>query len=84
MTTKGKTVVTADHGNYVGERASPIPIREWGHPRGLYDDPVVKVPWLEYTNGSRREIKKEEPYAETESTDSDVVESRLQELGYKT
>jgi hypothetical protein len=51
----GKTVVTADHGNYVGERASPIPIREYGHPRGLYDEPVVRVPWLVYRTG-RAEI----------------------------
>jgi hypothetical protein len=52
----GKTVVTADHGNYVGKRASPILIREYGHPRGVYDDPVVQVPWLTHENGSRRKI----------------------------
>lgn len=28
----GKTVITSDHGNYVGERTSLIPIREYGHP----------------------------------------------------
>jgi len=30
----GKIVVTADHGNYVGERASPGSIQEWGIPVG--------------------------------------------------
>ncbi len=40
----GKAIVTSDHGNYVGERAFPVPIREYGHPRGLYDEPVIRVP----------------------------------------
>lgn len=53
---EGKTVITSDHGNYVGERATPIPIREWGHPRGLYDDELVRVPWLVHTDGDRRTV----------------------------
>jgi hypothetical protein len=77
----GKTVVTADHGNYVGERASPIPIREWGHPRGLYDDPVVRIPWLEYERGDRREIHKGDTSTEAD-VNQQTVEERLQDLGY--
>lgn len=79
----GKTVVTGDHGNYVGERASPIPIREYGHPRGLYDTPVVRVPWLEHTTGERRDIHKESSSANDSQIDSDVVSDRLRNLGYK-
>lgn len=78
----GKTVVTSDHGNYVGERASPIPIREWGHPRGLYDEPLIKVPWLEYQQGDRREISAENSESE-DDVQSETVSDRLQALGYR-
>ena len=78
----GKTVVTADHGNMVGERASPLPIREWGHPRGIYTEELVQVPWLIYTDGSRREIRSEDPDARDEGVDEDVVTDRLRNLGY--
>lgn len=82
----GKTIVTGDHGNYVGERASPIPIREYGHPRGLYDDPVVRVPWLVYKHGDRREIQHANTNVTESGTDaieSGIVNERLRDLGYK-
>jgi hypothetical protein len=79
----GKTVITGDHGNYVGERASPIPIREYGHPRGLYDEPVVLVPWLEQMNGQRREIRNEERSEGEQEISSQTVSDRLKDLGYK-
>jgi len=53
----GKTVITSDHGNYIGERPSPIPIQEYGPSRGLYDEPMVRVPWLVYEDGSPRDIR---------------------------
>jgi len=37
-----------------GERASPIPIQEWGHPEGIWTDKLVKVPWLEVPYKERR------------------------------
>ena len=79
----GKTVVTSDHGNYIGERASPIPIREYGHPRGLYDEPVVRVPWLVYEDGSRRDIRTGDADS-TDDIESSVVTDRLQDLGYRS
>lgn len=79
----GKTVITSDHGNYVGERASPIPIQEYGHPRGLYDDPVVRVPWLEYKSGERREIRVGETGPSADVIEKTVVDERLRDLGYK-
>lgn len=78
----GKIVITSDHGNYVGERASPIPIREYGHPRGLYDNPVVQVPWFEYTHGERREIISESGRPTPSDGNTEVVTERLQDLGY--
>lgn len=77
----GKTVVTADHGNMVGERARPLPIAEWGHPRGVYTDELVKIPWCT-VDGERREIVAEEPTTSEQSVADDVVSERLAKLGY--
>lgn len=81
----GKTVVTSDHGQMIGERAFPIPMREYGHPLGLYTDELVAVPWLEYTNGERRTVTAEAPAQATQdqdAVDDDVVAQRLRNLGY--
>jgi hypothetical protein len=78
----GRTVVTADHGNMVGERSFPFPIREWGHPRGTYTDQLVRVPWLVYENGPRREVYAGDPAAKSEAVNEDVVTDRLRNLGY--
>ncbi len=79
---EGRHVVTADHGNMVGERAHPIPVREWGHPQSIYTDELVNVPWLIFDNGERRNVVSAEPGADRDSVDDGVVESRLRHLGY--
>jgi hypothetical protein len=79
----GKTVITADHGNYVGERVSPIPIREYGHPRGMYDEPVIRVPWLEINTGDRRQVTSGLTDNSRQEIQNDVVTERLQDLGYR-
>ena len=78
----GKTVVTADHGNMLGERAFPIPVREWGHPNSVYTDELVKVPWLTVENGDRKTITADEPVSDSEQVNDAVVEERLKNLGY--
>lgn len=78
----GKTVITSDHGNFVGERTIPIPIREWGHPRGIYADPLVRVPWLEVRRGERKSIVKGEVRERDDGDTSEVVADRLKHLGY--
>lgn len=78
----GRTVVTADHGNMIGERSFPIPIREWGHPRGIYTEQLVRVPWLMYDNGPRRDTVAEEPDTESSTIDERTVTERLEHLGY--
>jgi hypothetical protein len=78
----GKVVVTSDHGNYVGERASPIPIREYGHPRGLYDRPVVCVPWLVRESDDRRRIITSSRDDQAQDINENVVTERLRNLGY--
>lgn len=79
---EGKSVVTADHGNMVGDRAYPFPIQEWGHPRGIYTKQLVKVPWLVQKQGERPEIIAESPTEQCTDIDSDVVQERLEDLGY--
>lgn len=46
---EGKTVITSDHGNLIGERIFPFFFRRYGHP-GLYHENVVKVPWFIVNN----------------------------------
>ena len=77
----GRTVVSSDHGNMVGERASPIPIREWGHPYGIYTKQLLKVPWLVHESGQRRSITAEEPTAVRDSDETEIKD-RLEDLGY--
>jgi len=80
-TLKGRIVVTSDHGNMVGKRAWPFPIREWGHPRGLYTEQLVRVPWLMYSSGDRRTIRDGETTSSSEY-DERLVTRRLEDLGY--
>lgn len=44
--TDGTTVVTSDHGNHLGEFATPFPIRLYGHPEGIRTPELIRVPWL--------------------------------------
>jgi hypothetical protein len=84
-TLSGKTVVTADHGQMIGERSFPIPFHEHGHPPGIYTEELLSVPWLVHTNGPRREITAEELPTREQADDGDetVVSERLRHLGYR-
>lgn len=78
----GETVITSDHGNMVGERSSPIPIREWGHPPGIYTEQLVKVPWLKVESNEEKEIVSEQAREEDTEVNEDTVSQRLRDLGY--
>ena len=71
---------STEHANLVGERTWPIPIRTFGHPRGLHKRELLEVPWL-VVDGERREHIAEPP-VEQDSVDDEVVEERLADLGY--
>lgn len=77
----GKTVVTSDHGNMVGERSYPIPVSDWGHPRGLYTPELIDIPWLVYESGSRKRIVPGNS-DESNTIDHKQVRERLRDLGY--
>ena len=76
----GKTVITADHGNLLGERIGPIPVKGFGHPRGLRTPELVEVPWFTI-DGERRQIVSEKPVS-PKHLDDEVVDKRLNALGY--
>jgi hypothetical protein len=78
----GRTVLTADHGNLVGDRCRPIPVRGYGHPKNLYVDGLVSVPWFVVKDGHRRTIESEPP-AESERLNEPDIEHRLEALGYR-
>lgn len=75
----GKTVITSDHGEMLGERYKYVPMKDYGHWHGIYDDRLVTVPWHIIESNTRKDIVAEPP--ERESTDVDVTE-RLKLLGY--
>jgi hypothetical protein len=79
----GKTVLTADHGNLVGERLSPIPTRrKYGHPYGVHTEALVKVPWFVIESDDRREVSSDPP-VQTENVSDTAVDDRLRALGYR-
>jgi len=77
----GKTVVTSDHGNLVGERLWPIPVRGYGHPAGVRAPSLVDVPWQVVPDDRRRDVRVDTPVARDRTADETVTD-RLSKLGY--
>lgn len=79
----GKTVITSDHGELLGERQSPIPIRYFGHPEGVYVEELIKVPWHIINSGPRRDIEREAPNQNESGVHAQKIDEHLSALGYK-
>ncbi|MDZ7850716.1 MAG: hypothetical protein U5K70_07955 [Halodesulfurarchaeum sp.] len=84
---KGKTIVTADHGEMLGDSRYFVPKNlsglknNMGHGDGIYVKELRKVPWAVIDNKERREIIDE---GVNKSGDKDInVENQLKALGYK-
>jgi hypothetical protein len=78
----GKSIITADHGNLIGERGYPIPVKGYGHPRDYFLYELTRVPWFTI-EGKRRDTHSENPKSEKQnSLDSETRNQRLQNLGY--
>lgn len=77
----GKSVITSDHGNLVGERGFPIPIRIFGHPQRYRHKKLVNVPWIVFESGSRPEITTGDG-SDSQTSNTDVAD-QLNALGYK-
>ncbi|MDZ7731073.1 MAG: hypothetical protein U5K37_09340 [Natrialbaceae archaeon] len=78
----GKTVITADHGEMLGERVMPVTSRVWGHSEGFSTPTLRVVPWVEIDGETRREITVSPPVAAEETLDDDEITDRLEALGY--
>jgi len=82
----GRSVVTADHGQLIGDQLKPLPVRDYGHPSGIYCDELVRVPWHVSDNGDRKEVVAEgagEEYSEKDRSELDSkAEEHLKHLGY--
>jgi hypothetical protein len=78
-------VITADHGNLVGERLGPIPTRrKYGHPYGVHTEELVVVPWFVVEGETRREMRADSPVeSDGESVSDEELEDRLEALGYR-
>jgi len=82
---KGKTVISSDHANLFGEWLFPIPLKEYGHPGGIYKKSLIKVPWLIIEAQERKIIKKDafpKPKPTPKRTEDKVIKERLKDLGY--
>jgi hypothetical protein len=77
----GRTVVTADHGELLGERLSPIPVKYYGHPEGIYTSELIDVPWHVVKAGPRRPTTPDPPEPIDDVDDEEVTKS-LRALGY--
>jgi hypothetical protein len=80
----GRTAITSDHGNLVGEFLWPFPKREYGHPVGIRAPKLIKVPWLVTDTGRRRDIRSDPPVESNVRPESDEVRDRLADLGYSS
>lgn len=78
----GKTVISLDHGEMLGERSFPIPVKSFEHPPGIYTSELVDVPCFVHHNGERKEITEDKPEDSPISLSGDV-EEHLEAMGYR-
>jgi len=78
----GRMVVTADHGELLGDKVGPIPMVDYGHYSKYWVDPLVIVPWHVYETGERPIISSDSPITQEKISDK-MVEDRLEALGYR-
>jgi hypothetical protein len=78
----GKTVITADHGELLGERQRPIPVRNYGHPSGVYVDELVTVPWHICNYEERKSIVSERSKNGGMRVAPETIKENLKAMGY--
>jgi hypothetical protein len=74
-----RILVTADHGNALGEYGM------YGHPGGMFVPATRRVPWVFEETGARSSVDVDTDVGDLENEDipDDLVEERLESLGYK-
>jgi len=78
----GKSIITSDHGEMLGERIFPFTNRLWGHTEGINTVPLRNVPWYTINTEQRRNICSDPPVTSPE-LDKNTVQDQLRALGYK-
>jgi len=78
----GRTIITADHGEMLGDRHSFIPMKDYGHHRGIFNDANNRVPWTVIESDQRKEIVESTPQ-NNRDVDTDKIDEQLRNLGYK-
>lgn len=78
---EGKSVITADHGEHLGERPIPFGRPLWGHPPGLFTEALRFVPWAVFNKETRKEV---DCRGEQDGLILDVrdIDDHLSHLGY--
>ena len=69
----GRVVITSDHGNMLGERTRPIPMKLYGHPTGIHHPALRNVPWA---------VIESDEIDTTRNEIDEGVEDKLRQLGY--
>lgn len=77
----GKTAITSDHGELLGDRLHPFGARRWEHPEGIRSSELCFVPWVECPWDERKDVKAESP-TQHDEIDQERVTDRLRSLGY--
>jgi hypothetical protein len=72
-----RVIISADHGQALGESGV------WGHPRSISLDVVRRVPWCVTSASNTDEYDPDFEMSYTSSISSELVEERLEYLGYK-
>ncbi len=78
----GKSVITSDHGEMLGERIFPFTSRVWGHSEGFSTPVLREVPWLELPSETRRTVVESSPMQSNQELAESEVTERLRALGY--
>jgi len=78
----GRTVISSDHGEMLGDRLSPVPVRWFGHPVRVYTEELVTVPWHVVSKGPPRTIDRDPP-TQLAAVDEAAIDQSLRDLGYK-
>jgi arylsulfatase A-like enzyme len=73
---EGKVIVTADHGEMLGEKGV------YAHGRGLYLKELVQVPWLEIESKGNQGEKGSENKEVQQNYDEEEIKDQLADLGY--
>lgn len=77
----GKTVVSSDHGELLGEREAFFRPLRYNHPKHVYMKELRRVPWLIIDAAERRNVVSEPP-EKKQALSEDTIEDQLEALGY--